>query len=100
VLHNHRHHLGWSDVVVRADAECRVEDPEPFAEMIDADEGISAAHSKEHLFYFVQSTLRCNVFFMDIHLSRVELPSDQYEDSNFFGSRDLTLNSLMRLDAI
>jgi hypothetical protein len=44
------------------DAECRVEDAEPLAKIIDADEGIPAAHGKEHLFYLMQSTLRCNVF--------------------------------------
>lgn len=44
VLHNHRHHLGWSDVEVGPDAECRVEDSEAFAKIIDADEGIPATH--------------------------------------------------------
>jgi hypothetical protein len=38
VLHNHRHHLGWSDVEAGADAERRVVDPEPYAEIINADE--------------------------------------------------------------
>jgi hypothetical protein len=46
VLHNHRHHLGWSDVEVGPDAECRVEDSEPFAEIVNEDEGIPAAHGK------------------------------------------------------
>jgi hypothetical protein len=32
----------------RPDAECRVEDSEPFAEIIDADEGIPAAHGNLH----------------------------------------------------
>ena len=32
----------------RPDAECRVEDSEPFAEIIDEDEGIPAAHGNLH----------------------------------------------------
>jgi hypothetical protein len=30
------------------DAECRVENPEPFSEIIDADEGVPAAHGNLH----------------------------------------------------
>ncbi len=44
VLYNHRHHLGRSDIEVGPDAECRVMDPEAFAEIIDEDERIPAAH--------------------------------------------------------
>jgi hypothetical protein len=32
----------------RPDAECRVEDSEPFAEIIDEDKGIPAAHGNLH----------------------------------------------------
>jgi hypothetical protein len=45
---HHRHHLGRSDVEVGPDAECRVIDSEAFAEIIDADEGIPAAHGNLH----------------------------------------------------
>jgi hypothetical protein len=41
--------LGWSDVEVGPDAECRVEDSEPFAEIIDEDKGIPAAHGNLQL---------------------------------------------------
>jgi hypothetical protein len=44
VPHNHRHYLGGSDVEVGPDAECRVEDSEAFAEIVNEDEGIPTAH--------------------------------------------------------
>jgi hypothetical protein len=37
-LHDYRHDLGWGDIEMGTDAECRVEDPEPFTEIINADE--------------------------------------------------------------
>jgi hypothetical protein len=44
MLYNNGHHLGWSDIEVGPDAECRVVNTEAFTEIIDADEGVPAAH--------------------------------------------------------
>jgi hypothetical protein len=44
MLYNHGHHPGRGDIEVGPDAECRVIDPEAFAEIIDADKGVPAAH--------------------------------------------------------
>jgi hypothetical protein len=58
-MHNHRHHLGWSDVKVGPDTESRVKDPESFAEIINVDEGIPTAHCKKPfiLFYAINLAL-------------------------------------------
>jgi len=48
VLHNHWHHLGWSNVEVGPDAECWVVDTEPFTEVINNDEGVPTAHGNLH----------------------------------------------------
>ena len=44
VLYNHGHHPGRSDIEVGPDAERRVINTEAFAEIIDADKGVPAAH--------------------------------------------------------
>ena len=48
VLHNHRHHLGWSNVEVGPDAECRVGDTEPFAEVVNNNERIPTEYGNLH----------------------------------------------------
>jgi hypothetical protein len=48
VLHNHWHQLGWSNAKVGPDAEFRIVGSEPFAEIINNDEGIPTSHGKRH----------------------------------------------------
>jgi len=56
---------------VGPDAECRIVDSVAFTEIVNEDEGIPAAHGKDHLFYFVQSTFRCQYIDLKMILTSI-----------------------------